>query len=174
MKGIKFLIVSDTHFNHANIVKYCHRPPNHEELLWKGLKEACVPGSVLIHLGDICMGKDVEVHSRLSELPCKKILMLGNHDKKTVTWYNEHGWYFVAEYACIDYFGKKVVFSHRPIPVDEGVVNVHGHLHNLKRDIKKSYPDEFLGQRDRHILYSPEDNGYKPVELSRLLKSVRV
>jgi len=75
-------IISDTHFNHKNMIEYCGRPENFEDLIWENLKK--IPSDAqLFHLGDICLGKDIEVHQRLSTYPFNKTLISGNHDKKS-------------------------------------------------------------------------------------------
>ena len=54
---MKYYIISDTHFNHKdNMVKWCGRPENYEELLTKSLKQL-TEKDILIHLGDITIGK---------------------------------------------------------------------------------------------------------------------
>lgn len=69
---MKEWIISDTHFSHAKIIEYCNRPFRNVEQMnetiiarWKG---AVKPEDVVYHLG-------------ISQLPGKKILIRGNHDK---------------------------------------------------------------------------------------------
>lgn len=117
---------------------------------------------ILIHLGDICIGDDIPTHQRISLIPCRKVLVMGNHDSKSWSWYMEHGWDFVCDSFRLKYAGKIIHFSHKPEPWD-GVweINVHGHLHNLgHRD------NEFKDLKQWHRLYSPELMGYKPIELA--------
>jgi len=164
-------IVSDTHFNHDAIIKYCHRPLDHEELQWKAL-HLLPRDSILLHLGDVSMGNDEKTHESLNSFSVakKRWLIRGNHDTKSNEWYMKHGWDFVADTISMRFMGHKIVFSHRPIPVKDDEINIHGHLHNLDRDILKSYPDEYVPTDDRHILISPELNNYQPVKLATLLK----
>jgi len=163
---MKIWITSDTHFNHDKIIEYCNRPSDHEIVLLGGLsslpKDDC-----LIHLGDICIGNDLIVHSLLENVKCRKILVCGNHDNKSWSWYMSHGWDFLCDAIRIKYCGKILMFSHIPQPWD-GVwdINVHGHLHNLGRlkEIKHE-------MRKWHRLYSPEHFNYMPIELTKFIMS---
>ena len=60
MQNNNIYLISDTHFNHKNIAKYCNRPENFNELIWENLGKL-KKGDLLIHLGgDICFfGKDL-------------------------------------------------------------------------------------------------------------------
>lgn len=164
---MKYYIISDTHLGHDEIVGYCNRPINHEKLIINSLsmlrKEHC-----LIHLGDVCIGNDEFNHGALMRvLKCKKILVLGNHDSKSVSWYLDHGWDFVCDSFKFKYCGKIICFSHKPQPWDgDWEINVHGHLHNLgHRD------NEYKNLKQWHKLYAPELMGYKPIELSSFIQS---
>jgi calcineurin-like phosphoesterase family protein len=78
-------ISSDTHFNHKNIIKY-GRPEDFEEQIKDGLKD--ISGNdILIHLGDVCIGKDAENNEYLSNIKGKHILVKGNHDNKSTNFY---------------------------------------------------------------------------------------
>ena len=162
---MKFYVISDTHFNHDNVIDFCERPQQHERLILKNLM-FIGKGNCLIHLGDFALGNESKYCQTLSNhWVGKKIIVLGNHDSKSYSWYMENGWDFACEKFMLKYCGKKVMFSHKPQPWDgEWDINVHGHLHNLgHRDHEhKLYP--------WHRLYSPELRGYKPVELSKLLQ----
>ena len=166
---MKIWIISDTHFNHANIIEFCKRPENHESLLYSSLirikKEDC-----LIHLGDVCLGNDLVVHNNIATLPCRKILVKGNHDGKSWSWYMEHGWDFVCDAFRLNYCGKIIMFSHIPQAWD-GVwdINVHGHLHNIGR--AKEIKHEM---RKWHRLYAPEHFNYQPVELCKFISTISI
>lgn len=164
---IKIYLIADTHFNHKKMVEHQHRPNNFDELIWNSLNK--LPADcTLIHLGDICMGDDDYVHALLSTLPYKKILIKGNHDKKTNTWYLKHGWDFVCEQLSDHYYGYYITFSHRPI---EGIqnINIHGHLHSDKHredEVKSFYKPKL------HKLFSLEQANYKPISLEYFVKKM--
>lgn len=162
---MKYWIIADTHFNHSKIIDYCNRPKNHEALMLKELS-TIKETDCLIHLGDICIGNDTIVHGLIKNLKCRKILVKGNHDSKSYSWYMEHGWDFVCDVFKIKYAGKIICLSHKPQPWDgDWEINVHGHLHNLgHRD------NDFKNLKQWHRLYSPEIMNYKPVELSNFIQ----
>ncbi len=163
---MKAYIISDTHFNHVGIVSYCQRPADHETKLYNSLRRVS-KNDLLIHLGDICLGDNDGVHAFIKDLECRKILVMGNHDSKSWSWYMEHGWDFVCDAFRLKYCGKVIMFSHHPQPWD-GVweINVHGHLHNLGHRNK-----EFKELKRWHRLYSPELMGYMPIELSKFIQT---
>lgn len=162
---VKAYVISDTHLGHKVIVGYCQRPDNHEQLLVESMntikQEDC-----LIHLGDICIGDDIGWHDCIKHLECRKVLVMGNHDSKSWSWYMEHGWDFVCDSFRLKYAGKIIQFSHKPEPWD-GIweINVHGHLHNLGHRDK-----EFKELKQWHRLYAPEIMQYRPIELSKFIQ----
>jgi hypothetical protein len=50
-------IISDTHFFHENIGKYCSRPENWQELIIKNWNDLVSPEETVLHLGDFALGK---------------------------------------------------------------------------------------------------------------------
>lgn len=124
--------------------------------------------SCLIHLGDFSLGNEEEACRKLSQYWLgRKILVMGNHDSKSASWYMEHGWDFVCDSFRLKYAGKIIHFSHKPEPWD-GIweINIHGHLHNLgHRD------NEFKELKKWHRLYSPELMNYQPIELAKFIQA---
>lgn len=179
---MKFYLITDTHFNHKKMVEYCGRPENFDELIWQSL-ESLPPDCTLIHLGDICIGNDVEVHERIKKLPYKKVLIKGNHDKKSNTWYLNHGWDDVAKDMTGHHFGRYITFSHIPVK-DVQNWNIHGHYHNnLPRILAKKWVvdgekerndrDFPLDQYNKNIykLLAIENTNYQAVELEEFIKN---
>lgn len=133
---MRIYLTTDTHFNHRKLEEY-GRPKDFELLIEEGYKILKI-GDILFHLGDVCIGNDAEMHERfIRNLPCKKILVRGNHDGKSDNWYFDHGWDFVAKEIVNTYFGKKYLFKHIPTQKREGIdFQIHGHTHgNRHRDI---------------------------------------
>ena len=150
-------LISDTHFNHKKIIEYCNRPLDYEERIAKSLS-LVHKEDILIHLGDICCGKDVGVHKKyIQPIKGRKILVRGNHDSKSDFWYMDHGWDFVCDSFTLEKYGATMCFSHIPRPWD-GIwtVNIHGHLHTFGRiHACKDY------LRQWHQLISCEENNYQ-------------
>jgi calcineurin-like phosphoesterase family protein len=82
---MNYWLISDTHFAHEKLDAWGGREGDWQDKLWRGIRS--IPSEdVLIHLGDVCIGDDVDVHAMLSRASCKKVLVRGNHDKKSVSW----------------------------------------------------------------------------------------
>ncbi len=77
---------SDTHFDHANIIRYCNRPWNTVEEMNEGLVERwnakVGPDDTVFHLGDFCFAGSAEWKKWRNKLNGHIILVRGNHDRK--------------------------------------------------------------------------------------------
>ncbi len=163
---------SDSHLGHSNVIKYCGRPENHSEIILENLKNSLTDGDTFIHLGDICMGRDVYWHERLmAVIPTgvEKILIRGNHDKRSLTWYLGHGWDKVVVSLDLVEPTKNIAvhLSHYPSEKRFGKFNIHGHFHNhperMEGKIKEYYDSSY------HKLMSPELLNYMPLTLVEAL-----
>lgn len=182
---MNYWLISDTHFAHKKLEAWGGREGDWQERLLKGI--ASIPNEdVLVHLGDICIGSDEEVHKMLfgpvmprmlSSFPGvmgfkKAILVRGNHDNKSANWYMEHGWDFVCDQIGLEFHGVDLLLSHRPMPPDTWWrYNIHGHTHgNLHR------AEEYAAFYDPtfHIDISPEVVGYLPLRLDTLMKKYKI
>jgi calcineurin-like phosphoesterase family protein len=163
---MKTWIISDTHFGHRKLEEW-GRPADFEKLIFKGLKQIGAD-DLVIHLGDFCIGDDVKWHNAFFSVLSsnKRILVKGNHDHKSNTWYLEHGWHFVCDEFSDVYFGKKILFTHEPRRRYKnsayGVFdfNYHGHLHGnahrLDDEVKEWYDNTY--NKD----FSADVMDYKP------------
>jgi len=165
---MKIDVFSDPHLgHHKKMIEWCNRPTDYEWRIEKNLL-AIPKDHIFICMGDLCIGMDEYWHKKIfMNMACKKILVRGNHDNKSNTWYLNYGWDFVCYRFDDLLFGKWITFTHRPIPPEYFVeINVHGHLHNQgHRDEECS----FAINSDKHILYSCEKFNYKPMNLENLI-----
>lgn len=163
--------ISDTHFYHDNIIKYCNRPFRNVEEMNKTIIEnwnsVVKPTDVVYHLGDFTTAdyipnikfKDryiVTARSLLSKLNGKKILIRGNHDlSKTVCL--ECGWDRVETEAN----ERGMVLSHKPKKYIN-LVNIHGHIHNQK-------PFCYLDENGKvRFNVSVDVTSFKPVSIEQI------
>ena len=149
---------SDTHFGHANIIKYCNRPfkdvSHMNEVLIANWNAVVGEDDVVYHLGDVALGPWTEWDGILTRLNGRKVLVVGNHDRifegesekqrdrfaeHYAKWFDEihHG------YAITNVGDHFPIMSHFPYeadhtndarymefrPKDEGNVLIHGHTH---------------------------------------------
>lgn len=168
---MNYWLISDTHFNHLKLEEWGDRSGTWQEQLWKGLHLLTV-NDTLIHLGDICIGEDEKVHEMINDLFCFKVLVRGNHDTKSASWYIDHGWDFVCDGFHLEYMGETLLLTHRPMHPDmwRFTHNIHGHTHgNLHRS--EEYVNYY--SNDFHIDISPEIVGYQPLRLDTILKKLK-
>ena len=160
---MKIWLTTDTHFFHKKMGEYCGRPDGFEELIFQGL-QAIPEEDIMIHLGDVCIGRDGEAHERfIQPLLCKKILVMGNHDRQKPTWYASHGFDEVFESVGVSLKdGRRVLLTHKPsAKLDNYSFNVHGHYHNKAH--RKDEAESFYSEKHRNL--SIEETNYKPVLL---------
>jgi predicted phosphodiesterase len=120
------LIISDTHFFHANIALYCFRPDGWQEQIVANWKRMLGPDEQILHLGDLALGKREYLAELMPSLPGKVFLIRGNHDKFPTYFYNGLGITIMpAEIDCV--IGDRWIrFTHAALPEDrllEGVMN---------------------------------------------------
>jgi calcineurin-like phosphoesterase family protein len=172
-------VVSDTHFGHDNIVGFCHRPEDHEQVMIAEWRRYVPDDATLLHLGDLCYRSN----ARFKNLTAKeltgrrKLLIAGNHDKQRFSFYRDCGFKLCRPFSIRYPDGgdwRLVSFSHYPWDDgDEGRgmgerdLRLHGHIHN------NGYSrDEFIPFLRNHINLSLEQTKYTPVNLKLLLDAV--
>ena len=78
-------LTSDTHFSHANIIRYCDRPFSDLAVMNERLVDAwndrVRPDDEIWHLGDVAMGRIEESLLIIRRLHGRKFLVPGNHDR---------------------------------------------------------------------------------------------
>lgn len=161
---MKYWLITDTHLGHDKMLEYCGRPYDFDNKILNSLEKLDV-GDILIHLGDVCIGNDAYWHTYIQKLNCRKILIKGNHDKKTNNWYLEHGW----DLVCDEFSVNGILFSHEPREKFHGHnLNIHGHFHNNDhRQLDGKYP---WYNSSFHRKLSVEEQNYKPILLETFLK----
>lgn len=162
-------LTTDTHFNHAKLVEF-GRPRDFADRTLRALHASCGTGDTLIHLGDLAIGKDAEAIEKLREAVHGRpiILIRGNHDNKSTTWYLRHGIAIVCDEMTMRVNGRTVLLTHMPQPRRSGVdINIHGHTHgNAHREHESAgiYEDGY------HVEIALENNAYQPWLLMALTR----
>ena len=132
---VQHWLTSDTHFFHANILKYCNRPfkdvaEMNEELI-KRWNAVVGKNDIVHHLGDFCFGRKENIIEIFPKLNGKIDIVLGNHDHHKIGFYYDVGFHRVYDRPVVvrNFF----MLSHAPMEwVDnEGVyANFYGHVHD--------------------------------------------
>lgn len=136
---MKFFITSDTHFNHANIIKYCNRPfssvEEMNEALIKNWNEVVSNDDTVLHLGDVALGNKEMAEAIIKRLNGKKILIMGNHDNWSEQTYRDMGFHTVSRFPIL--WNNFYLLSHAPLTLSETTpyFNFYGHVHNDSRFI---------------------------------------
>lgn len=154
-------IISDTHRGHSEIQKHCRRPANVDEMVDRNWRQLVAPEDMVIHLGDVAF-TFVNHKTWLDSLPGRKVLITGNHDAHTITWYMANGF----DFACDGMMLGGVWYTHKParkLPYGARV-NVHGHCHNRWTRGVRVFP---------HCrLFALEYENYAPRKLESWLRSI--
>jgi calcineurin-like phosphoesterase family protein len=129
---------ADTHFRHGNIIRYCHRPFKSVEEMDRKMQinwnQRVKPEDTVYVIGDFMFTKKngSDVAELLRSLNGKKHLIVGNHDRKSVTDCPE--WESVQPHLVKSIHGVKVHMYHYPTFSWDCAVHgswmVHGHCHN--------------------------------------------
>ncbi len=187
----KLWLISDTHFGHRNIIKFQQRPESHEIMLSEWIK-AVGPDDQILHLGDVWMKASTwRWVAIISNLPGRKYLILGNHDKDKLQAYEDAGFTIVDPFIH-----RGVAFSHRPVTNEyplwageggrlQGVgraqslmrgagieppagrgwhTNIHGHIHGNVLGAIAEHDGSPLPAK-KYVNVSVEATGLKPVRL---------
>ena len=135
-------VTSDLHFGHKNIMSFCpdsrarfRNDLNYmNEQMVKEWNDLIDPEDTVYILGDVAFMSGSDAAKMVMRLNGVKILVRGNHDRKTLMDVNfRNAFAEVHEYLDINYNGTKVVMFHYPIAewdqMHRGAVHLHGHLH---------------------------------------------
>ena len=176
--------ISDTHFNHSNILKYCNRPfqsaKEMDTVILNNINKVVEPKDTLWHLGDFSLRgyhlSGVEYYRK--QILCQDVrLITGNHDK-TIIKYWKRGQCNLFSQIYHQYYSGYIeniyfVLLHRPPQVNIGEHAV------LIREIKL-HPDLvwFHGHTHNNSCITPhnlsvENTEYKPICLPRLLERIK-
>ncbi len=179
-------VVSDTHFGHDNIVGFCARPEDHEQVIIAEWRKWIPDDATVLHLGDLNYGKNAWFKNIIAKelTGNRKLLIQGNHDRQRYSFYRTAGFQIVKPFkirvhrrpdglvADTSKWDRpfEVSFSHYPWnPDEDGTMmdhmwRLHGHIHNNGYTRNGYVP--FL---KNHINLSVEQTRYRPVNLKLLL-----
>jgi len=154
--------IADTHFNHANVIKYDNRPFKDTQEMefdivskWnKTVKE----DDTVYHVGDFGFGPMESQRAILEKLNGTKILIRGNHDGSQ-TRNEKMGWRFVCDGLFINLGGLNVLLCHDPDMVPADTFLVHGHTHRVS-------------DRPNHFCVSCNLHNYLPVSENQIIKQL--
>ena len=159
--------ISDYHFNHANIIKYCNRPFDDVKEMNKTLirnhNKVVKKNDMVFILGDFCLGNRDVIKYFANKLHGRKILILGNHDGYNPKFYESAGFEEVYKYPIL--YKGFFLLSHEPAFINENCpyINIYGHIHN--NPMYKTYTSQ-------SFCVSAERINYKPISFDEIKESI--
>ena len=166
----KVWLISDTHFYHTNIIKYCERPFENvsvmNDVLLANWNNTIGVEDVVYFLGDLAFGKGSPKPQQIIQgLNGKIIWVKGSHDRgigevsQTVSNVQR-----VVLFDDIEYedWCFKLVHNPRNLVKANGWV-IHGHTHNTT---------PFIDLKARRVNVSVEHIGYTPISLYDVIKKL--
>ncbi len=161
----KIFLTADLHFGHENIITYEKRPfANAEEMdeaLVNNWNQVVSKKDTVIVVGDVSFHSKEKTTELIHRLKGKKILVKGNHDKKSNSWWLEAGFEEVSNYPII--YREWFIIQHQPPSYYNDAVPyfyIYGHVHGTKmyKTITK-----------QSACVSVERWNYTPVELEKIV-----
>ena len=147
---MKTWVTSDLHFGHKNIMSFCPETRARFRSDVSYMNSAMVeewnarvePGDLVYILGDVAFMSGSDAGKTMHRLNGDKILVEGNHDRKTLMDATFRGAFAeVHKYLDITYDGHKIVMFHYPIAewdqMHRGALHFHGHLHGGVSGLEK-------------------------------------
>jgi calcineurin-like phosphoesterase family protein len=160
----KIWFISDTHFSHLNILKYCSRPfkdiEEMNEQLIQNWNSVIKFNDIVWHLGDLGFGTKDQIHEIVERLEGRKSIILGNHDNFKPSDYLKMGFEFVSRFPVI--YDKFIILSHEPVFLEENSCygNFYGHLHQ----------NNYIGKNTNYFNCSVEQINYIPISFNEIKK----
>lgn len=166
-------LISDTHFNHKNIIQYENRPfSSIEEMnneMIKRWNAVVKEDDIVLHLGDVGLGNESSLKRIIPSLNGHKILIRGNHDQKSKKFYLDCGFEEVRPSFIQEFEGERIYFSHRPDTRpgnrhDTYTMHFYGHVHS--KDYNGALPT--IARNGACLCVERWD--YTPVEITKVIE----
>lgn len=146
MKNIFF--TSDTHFGHANIIRYSNRPfssvEEMDETLIENINKMIKPNDILYHLGDFSFKRGDFIYDYMDKIRCNNIYYIyGNHDKEIRKNRDlQLRFIWAKDFAEINVNGQEITLCHYAMRVwnksHHGTWHLYGHSHGSLPDNNNS------------------------------------
>lgn len=164
----KTFVVSDLHFDHANIIRYCNRPFGSVNEMnramirnWNGVVDK---DSTVYYLGDMAYGRgNRTIDYWLSRLNGKVRFIRGNHDTDIITRAE-----VIQDQFPVSCRGNEFLLMHDPYrPIDWDGWIIHGDKHNNNL---KQFPHIHI--RNKTVNVCAELTGYAPISLDDIISKI--
>jgi calcineurin-like phosphoesterase family protein len=140
-------ITSDSHYNHANIIKFIDYKGNRtrefddvdqmNECILERWNSVVKPGDIVYHLGDVFFGDKEKFKKDWPKFNGSKRLIVGNHDD--IPFLSSGGffkkvlmWRMFPEYnLMLSHVPLHISSLYRGADMSAPLYNVHGHIHTM-------------------------------------------
>lgn len=159
--------IADTHFGHKNIIKYENRPfDTLEEMdnsMLKNWNNVVSSQDIVFILGDFSFYNKSKTQDIVNSLNGKKSLIIGNHDRETISYYLSLGFRNVYDYPII--YNEFWILSHEPLYINNNMpyANIFGHVHANK---------EYTNFSNQSFCVSVERINYTPITFDKIKECV--
>lgn len=169
-------VTSDTHFNHANIIKYCNRPfssvEEMNETIIANWNKVVSEDDTVYHLGDFALGDKSLIPDFIRRLNGHISFIMGNHDNSNIMLEMcKQGLIESISWEDVIKVGKKtIILNHFPFgslpdpATNYPVIQLHGHVH--------STPYKPWNYFDNQYDVGVDNNNFTPVNLAELLDKI--
>ena len=164
--------IADTHFDHANIIKYCDRKFQDIEemnnIILTNWNANIKRDDLVFFLGDLVFGRCSRSPKDWLKLLNGRIIYLkGNHDRDMeLTSQRLDNILFVTDFLRVNIESLPLLMIHDPQKVNNwDNWKVHGHTHNREGDL-------FINWETMKINVSVEIIDYKPINLYSLVQMI--
>jgi len=152
--------IGDTHFDHRNIIRYCHRPFSNvtemNQTIENNWNKTVRDNDTVYFLGDWSFGRGARPATYWKRRMRGNIFCIqGSHDRIK---------FDMSRVVHVDRYSFLLIHNPEDRRIDWHGWIIHGHVHNNRMD---EYP--FINGERKTINISAELIGYKPVGLEHLL-----
>ena len=136
----KIFFTSDTHFQHANIIKFANRPfadvNEMNDTLIRNWNMKVPEDGIVFHLGDFAFTTPYWLRQLLTKLNGTIHLIMGNHDWRLIRDNLTNNFVSVSQQMTISVDGQQILLNHYPMLCYAGPYYTHpqwqlfGHVHS--------------------------------------------
>lgn len=158
----RIFAIGDTHAFHERIIlpEYENRPfidmHDMNAKLIQFWNETVTDDDIVIHLGDVGLGRADDLRWFVGQLKGIKILIMGNHDRDRSSAFYVKAWFIFATKNSMRL--RNCILSHEPY-VDPEKINFHGHIHSARH--------RKFDLTANHVNLSADVTNFRPVLLDR-------
>ncbi len=166
-------LTSDSHYFHANIIKYARRPftclHDMNKVMTERWNEVIKPGDTVFHLGDVAFGSKKKLTALRERLNGTIYLVRGNHDG-SITKMNDAGFIVISPgYRKIEGIKFRLTHAYNNKSFPRYLWGLHGHRHAI-------YPPdegEYVDYRQKSINVGVDYHEYYPISINYIKEIIR-